>query len=350
MLALGAMAERGRVLPTLIFVFVWSTLVYDPIACWTWNEKGWSHKLGVLDFAGGTVVHISSGSAALASSIVLGPRLGFGTPQLAYRPQNTTYVVLGTIFMWFGWFGFNGGSALSANLRAAQACIVTTVSASVGGATWMFCDYWVQPERKWSAVGFCSGAIASLVAITPASGFVGAPAAVVFGVVSGAVCNWARIIPKFYFDWDDAVDVWASHAVGGLVGNILTGFFAQKSNAALDGRTVILGGWLDHHWIQLGYQLANSTAGASYSFVVTYIILLVMEHIPGLNLRCDPLPETLGIDIAEIGEFAYDYVALNTEITPQSRISSQEIVVDGGHQPDDDANHEYEMPPIGRGG
>ena len=171
MIAIGAIAERGRLGPIMVFVFIWSTIVYDPIACWTWNFNGWSYKLGGLDFAGGTPVHISSGTAALAISIYLGKRRGYGTDRLAYKPHNTTYVVLGTIFLWFGWFGFNGGSALAANLRATQACIVTNLAASVGGLTWMLWDY--RLERKWSAVGFCSGAIAGLVAITPGSGFVG---------------------------------------------------------------------------------------------------------------------------------------------------------------------------------
>jgi Amt family ammonium transporter len=171
MLAVGALAEHGRLGPSIVFIFVWSTIVYDPIACWTWNPNGWSNKHGGLDFAGGTPVHISSGTAALAISIYLGNRRGYGTPRLAYKPHNSSYVVLGTVFLWFGWFGFNGGSALGANLRAVQACIVTNLAASVGGLTWMLWDY--RLERKWSVVGFCSGAVVGLVAITPASGFVG---------------------------------------------------------------------------------------------------------------------------------------------------------------------------------
>jgi ammonia channel protein AmtB len=137
MLAIGAVAEHGRLAPLMVFTFVWATLVYDPIAHWLWNVHGWSNKLGGLDFAGGTPVHIASGTAALAISIYLRPRLGYGTERLAYKPNNTTYVCLGTAMMWFGWFGFNGGSALSANLRAANACIVTNMAASIGGLTWM---------------------------------------------------------------------------------------------------------------------------------------------------------------------------------------------------------------------
>ena len=171
-IAAGAIAERGKLGPMLVFMFVWETIVYDPIACWTWNAKGWSFVMGGLDFAGGTPVHIASGTAALAISIYLGKRRGYGTERLAYKPHNTSYVVIGTAFLWFGWFGFNGGSALSANLRAANACIITNLAASVGGLTWMLWDY--RLERKWSVVGFCSGAIVGLVAITPASGYVGA--------------------------------------------------------------------------------------------------------------------------------------------------------------------------------
>jgi len=314
MIAIGAVAERGRLGPLLVFVFVWSTVVYDPIANWTWNTNGWSFIMGGLDFAGGTPVHISSGTAALAISVYLGKRRGYGTDRLAYKPNNTSYVVLGTALLWFGWFGFNGGSALAANLRAAQACIVTNLAASVAGLTWMFWDW--RLERKWSAVGFCSGAIAGLVAITPGSGFVGSPAAVAFGFVAGTVCNFATQI-KFLCRFDDALDIFASHAVGGIVGNLMTGLFAQKSVAAFDGFTVISGGWFDHNYIQLAHQLADSGAGLGYSFVATTLILWIMHFIPGLRLRADDDSEILGIDDAEMGEFAYDYVGLEAEINPK---------------------------------
>ncbi|RDB17452.1 Ammonium transporter 1 [Hypsizygus marmoreus] len=310
-IAIGAIAERGRLGPLLVFVFAWATLVYDPIACWTWNANGWSFVMGGLDFAGGTPVHISSGTAALAISVYLGKRRGYGTERLAYKPQNTTYVVLGTVLLWFGWFGFNGGSALSANLRAIQACIVTNLAASVGGLTWMLWDY--RLERKWSAVGFCSGAIAGLVAITPGSGFVGAPAAVAFGFVGATACNFATQL-KFVLGYDDALDIFASHGVGGIVGNILTALFTQASVAGFDGSTEIPGGWFDHHWVQLGYQIADSCAGFGYSFVMTTIILWIMHFIPGLRLRAGEEAEILGIDDAEMGEFAYDYVGLEQEI------------------------------------
>jgi Amt family ammonium transporter len=211
-------------LPCIVFMFIWSTIIYDPIACWTWNPAGWVFKMGGLDFAGGTPVHISSGAAALAYSIMLGKRSGYSdTHGLPYRPHNVTHVVLGTVFLWVGWFGFNGGSALSGNLRAAMACVVTNLAASVAGVTWVLLDY--RLEKKWSTVGFCSGAISGLVAITPASGFVPAWSAVIFGVVGAAACNYAKKL-KFLLRVDDSLDIFAEHAVGGIVGNLLTGLFA----------------------------------------------------------------------------------------------------------------------------
>ena len=310
-LAVGAVAERGRMLPTTIFMFVWSTLVYDPIACWTWNPSGWAFKLGTLDFAGGTPVHISSGCAALAYSYILGKRNGHGTQTLNFRPHNITHIVIGTVFLWVGWFGFNAGSALSANLRAVMAAVVTNLAACTAGITWCVLDY--RMEHKWSTVGFCSGVIAGLVAITPASGFVPAWAAVVFGVVAGAGCNYATQL-KYFIQADDALDIFAVHAVGGFIGNVLTGFFAADYIAHLDGYTVIQGGWLNHHWVQLAYQLASSAAGGGYSFAVTAIILLIMNRIPGLHLRVSESAEEAGMDDAEIGEFAYDYVELDRNV------------------------------------
>ncbi|EJT99169.1 ammonium transporter [Dacryopinax primogenitus] len=323
-LAIGAVAERSRLGPLIVFVFVWATIVYDPIACWTWNPNGWVFQLGGLDFAGGTPVHISSGTAGLAISIYLGKRRGYGTERLAYKPHNTTYVVLGTVFLWFGWFGFNGGSALAANLRAIQACIVTNLAASVAGLTWMCLDW--RLERKWSAVGFCSGAIAGLVAITPASGFVGSPAAVLYGVLAGIGCNFATKL-KFIFKYDDALDIYASHAIGGVIGNLLTGLFAQASVANFDGITIIPGGWLDHNYRQLGIQLADSVSGMAYSFVMTTIILWIMHFIPGLCLRTTEEAEIIGIDDAEMGEFAYDYVGVDAELgyKPEPALSTESV-------------------------
>ena len=221
---MGAIADRGRILPALVFIFIWNTVVYNPIAYWTWNGNGWLFTLGSLDFAGGTPVHISSGVAALAYALMLGRRSGYSASRgLPYRPHNVMHVVLGTVFLWVGWFGFNGGSALGSNIRAVMACYVTNLAAGIGGITWVLLDY--RLERKWSTIGFCSGAISGLVAITPAAGFVTPWAAFVIGLCGGACCNFATKL-KFLVGIDEALDVFAVHGIGGIVGNLLTGIFA----------------------------------------------------------------------------------------------------------------------------
>jgi len=309
-------------LPCILFMFIWSTVVYDPIACWTWNPSGWVWQLGGLDFAGGTPVHIASGAAALAYSYVLGKRTGHGTQALNFRPHNVTHIVIGTVFMWVGWFGFNAGSALSANLRGVMAAVVTNLAACVGGVTWCLLDY--RLERKWSTVGFCSGCISGLVAITPASGYVPAWSAVVFGVVAGIGCNFGTQI-KYWIQADDGLDIFAVHGIGGIIGNLLTGVFAADYIAHLDGFTIIRGGWLNGNWMQVPIQLADTVAGFMYSFFCTLIILmaisLLSRFIPALHLRATPAEEAEGIDDVEIGEFAYDYVELIREVKrPQSPV------------------------------
>lgn len=320
-IACGAFADRGRFGPMLLFAFCWATIVYNPIACWTWNVgHGWSNTLGGLDYAGGTPIHISSGTAALVISLYLGKRHGYGTEQLAYRPNNVTHVVLGTALLWFGWFGFNGGSGLGANLRAAQAIMVTHISASTGGITWMLWDYLL--ERKWSAVGFCSGAISGLVAITPASGYVSTPSSLAFGFLGSTACNFATQL-KILFGYDDALDIFAAHAVGGFVGNSLTAVFADNRVSNFDGSDPNLGsGWLNHHFIQLGYQLGGSCAGLAWSFVVTFILLIIIDHIPGLNFRCTDMDEAVGTDIAKVGEEGYTVSQFN--YTEQHRLQTLE--------------------------
>ena len=310
----GALFERGRILPCIIFIFIWTTLVYDPIACWTWNPAGWVYKHGGLDFAGGTPVHIASGSAGVAYSYVLGQRSGYGTQKLNYRPHNVTHIVVGTVFLWVGWFGFDAGSALSANLRAIMAAVVTHLAACVGGITWCLVDY--RLEKKWTTVGFCSGVISALVAITPGSGYVPAWSAIIFGVCGGIGCNFATKL-KYWINADDALDIFAVHAIGGLIGNLLTGVFAADYIAHLDGTTKIPGGWINGNWIQIAYQLADSIAGMIYSFLVTSLILLSMSFVgrfvPALKLRINSQEEEAGMDEVEIGEFAYDYVELARE-------------------------------------
>ncbi|CAB4425680.1 unnamed protein product [Rhizophagus irregularis] len=301
-LAIGAAAERARMLPLLVFIFVWSTLVYDVIACWIWSANGWFKTIEGLDFAGGTPVHIASGAAALAYCVVLGKRHGHGRDE--FKPHNNVNVILGTVFLWFGWFGFNGGSAFGANTRAAMAIMVTNTAASFGGLAWMLMDY--RLERKFSALGFCSGAVAGLVCITPASGYVSPPVSVLFGITGGIACNLAVKL-KHILDFDDALDVFAVHAVGGVAGNTLLGIFADKEMAALNGE-IIHGGAIDGHSIQLGYQIASSIAGLTYSFCISALILYVMDRIPCLKLRMEPDEEEIGTDETELGEPAYYFL------------------------------------------
>ena len=334
-LAIGAAVDRARMFPCLVFMFVWATIIYDPIACWTWNPAGWVYQMGGLDFAGGTPVHISSGAAALAYSIMLGKRRGYSDIHgLPYRPHNVTHIVIGTVFLWVGWFGFNGGSALAANLRSVMACVVTHLAASVGGFTWVLLDW--RLEHKWSTVGFCSGAIAGLVAITPASGFVPAWSAVIFGVVGAVCCNFATKL-KYVLKVDDSLDIFAEHGVGGIVGNLLTGLFAANYIAHLDGFSEIDGGWLNRNYIQLAYQIADCVSGFAYSFFGTCLILFIMNFIPGLSLRASEEAEIAGIDDAELGEFAYDYVEHRRDIPYSSEVLNGQSVEYGTPSSDKEA-------------
>ncbi|KFA51316.1 hypothetical protein S40293_04374 [Stachybotrys chartarum IBT 40293] len=313
-LAIGAIVDRGRIVPALVFTFIWTTIVYDPIAYWTWNGNGWLFTLGSLDFAGGGPVHIASGTCALAYSLMLGKRTGYASNRgLPYRPHNVTNVVLGTVFLWVGWFGFNGGSALGMNIRAILACYNTNLAAAVAGLVWVLLD--LRLDRKWSTIGFCSGAISGLVAITPAAGFVAPWGALVIGVVGGAACNLATKL-KFLIGVDDALDIFAVHGVGGIVGNILTGLFATSWVWDLDG----LGpypplGWVDRNYVQLGYQLAGTCAAFAWSFVLTCLILFLLNLVPGLSLRASAEMEEIGMDDYQLGEFAYDYVEVTRHVS-----------------------------------
>ncbi|CAO3652388.1 unnamed protein product [Cunninghamella blakesleeana] len=281
-LAIGTAAERAHLFPIVVFVFIWSTLVYDFIACWTWNPNGWSSKLGALDFAGGTPVHITSGFASLAYALIIGGT-GRHKPRILqdYKPHSMSNVVLGTCFLWYGWFGFNGGSALNGSLRAGMAFVVTNLAASMGAVTWMLMDYRIN--GSFSALSFCSGAVAGLVTITPASGYVSPGPAVAIGFLGAAACNLASHL-KHWLNFDDVADIFAIHGIGGFVGSVLTGIFAEQYITLLDGQE-IKGGWMNHHWMQVVYQLADACAGAAWSFIMTYIILLIMDRIPGLSLR-----------------------------------------------------------------
>ncbi|KAI8897040.1 ammonium transporter AmtB-like domain-containing protein [Globomyces pollinis-pini] len=313
----GSVVERIRLVPSIIFLFFWTTLVYDPIAYWTWAARGWIRnmsclanvndeipcQIGGLDFAGGGPVHMASGAAALAFCLFVGRRKA----TTETKPHNVTNVFLGTALLWFGWFGFNGGSAGAATARAGMAAFVTTVAASAGGLTWMIMD--AGRTKKLSGVGFCSGAIAGLVGITPASGFVAPWAAIIIGVVSAAGCNLA-IRLKEVIGYDDTLDAFGLHGVGGLLGSVLTGLFASKDLvASLDGGVIKGGAIIDGNWVLVAYQLAGSAAILVYSFAVTYVLLLVLNIIPGLNFRVSAETEEAGADFGEMGEIAYEIVS-----------------------------------------
>ncbi|OXA53572.1 ammonium transporter 1 isoform X2 [Folsomia candida] len=302
-LVVGAVAERGRFLPTVVFMFIWSTLVYDLVAYWTWGQAGWANKLGALDFAGGTPVHVASGAAAIAYAMQLGEREGRHV--LNYKPHNLVQVVLGTSLMWFGWFGFNSGNAMGANARAAMVLLVTNLSASFGGITWALVDY--RKNKSFSALSFCFGAVAGLVSVTPASGFIRPASAPVFGIIGAIACRWASGL-KHAIRLDDALDVVTVHGVGGLIGTLLTGIFAERGMAAWDGITCIEGGWIDGNWMQVPVQIGHCVAGGVWSFIVTYAILWIMNKIPGLKLRVDTASAKFGLDKGEIGECAYERV------------------------------------------
>ncbi|EMD41594.1 hypothetical protein CERSUDRAFT_110171 [Gelatoporia subvermispora B] len=306
---MGALAERGRVLPAMIFCFIWMTLVYCPLACWAWAQNGWGFSWGVLDYAGGGPVEIGSGVSGIAYSWVLGRR---SERELRnFRPHNVSLVCMGTFMLWFGWLGFNGGSAFGANLRAVMAIWNSMIAASMGGIVWCLLDYRI--ERKFSMVGFCSGSIAGLVAATPSSGYIPQWASLIMGIVVGAIANYATKF-KFLVRIDDALDLYAEHAVGGVVGLLFNGLFASSEIIALDEvNTSTNGGWLDHNWKQLYIQFAYVCATVGYSFVVTALIAKAIDSIPTLHLRASPEAEALGMDDAEIGEFANDYIEVRRD-------------------------------------
>lgn len=301
----GAIAERGRLIPMMVFIFCWATIVYCPIAYWTWNINGWAFKFGVLDYAGGGPVEICSGLSALAYSMMLGKRQS--KMMLNFRPHNVSLVALGTMILWFGWLGFNGGSAFGANLRAVMACWNSCLTAMMASITWCLLDY--RLARRWSMVGWCSGCISGLVAATPTSGLIPPWASIVLGVVVGIASNFGTKI-KFWINIDDSMDNFTQHGIAGIVGLIFNGLFAADYIIGLDGVStgIINGGWLNHNYKQLYIQVAYVVVCAAYSFVVSTGIAGLINLIPGLNLRATEEAEMLGMDDDQLEEFAYDYV------------------------------------------
>ncbi|PPJ52450.1 hypothetical protein CBER1_10382 [Cercospora berteroae] len=307
---MGAVAERGRLMPAMVFIFFWATIVYAPVAYWVWNANGWAFTWGVLDYAGGGPVEIVSGMSALAYSMVLGRRQE--KMMLNFRPHNVSLITLGTVFLWFGWLGFNGGSSFGANLRAVYACWNSNLTAMFAAMTWVVLDW--RLARKWSMVGWCSGTISGLVAATPASGFLPLWASVILGIATGVVANFSTKI-KYWIRIDDSMDVFAEHGVAGMVGLFFNGVFGATYVIGLDGVNTDLfpGGWIHRHWLQLGQQVAYIAAVTAYSFVVSAIIAYAINFIPGMKLRASDEAELLGMDDDQLGEFAYDYVEVRRD-------------------------------------
>jgi ammonium transporter, Amt family len=287
----GAFAERKKFKAFVLFSLLWTLLVYSPIAHWVWGEGGWLRNLGALDYAGGTVVHISSGVAALVAALVLGPRVRRESER--FEPHDVRLAVIGAGLLWFGWFGFNGGSALGANGAAANAIVVTNTAAGMAALTWVTVS-WLHKGTP-SVVGAISGAVAGLVAITPASGFVDASAAIVIGMAAGATC-YGAILLRERLKVDDALDVWAVHGVGGTLGALLTGVFALT---AVGG----VAGLIDGNGGQVGKQFIAVAATWIYSGIVTFVILKVVDHFVGL--RVEEAEEDAGLDSSQHGEVAW---------------------------------------------
>jgi Amt family ammonium transporter len=289
----GAFAERFKFKTFLVFTLVWATVVYDPIAHWVWGTGGWIRNLGALDFAGGTVVHISSGVAALAAALIVGKRKGY--PRTAMPPHNLTMTLLGAALLWFGWFGFNAGSAVAANGLAGTAFIVTHLATAAAAITWMLAE-WMHHKRP-TVLGAASGAVAGLVAITPASGFVGPMASMIIGGVAGVLCYGAvNLKPKL--GYDDSLDVVGVHGVGGTWGALATGLFATVAVNSAGANGLFHG-----NPKQLGVQAVAVLASAVYSFVLTAVLLKVLDWTMGL--RVDEEEESMGLDQSQHGESGY---------------------------------------------
>jgi len=296
-LIIGGFAERMKFSAVLLFSSIWLIVVYSPITHWVWGG-GWLQEMGLLDFAGGTVVHITAGVAALVAAIVLGPRKGF--PTTAMPPHNMTMTVMGAGMLWVGWFGFNGGSALAANGDAAMAMLATHISAAAGAITWMFYEW--RKFGKPTALGTVTGIIAGLGTITPASGFVGPAGALVIGIIAGAVCFNAVLVIKRVLKIDDSLDVFPVHGVGGIIGTLMAGVFASSQLGLFSGQGLAEGITIsDQVWI----QLIGVVATGLYTAVATWIILKVVAVMIG-GLRVSAEQETEGLDIASHEERGYD--------------------------------------------
>lgn len=289
----GAFAERKRFPAFVLFTLLWATLVYDPVAHWVWADGGWIRKLGAIDFAGGTVVHITSGVSALVCAKVLGRRLGYGVEPM--EPHNVSLTVLGSGLLWFGWFGFNAGSALGSGALATQAFVTTQVAAAAAALSWVGVA-WLR-HRRASVLGAAAGAVAGLVGVTPAAGFITVPGALLIGLLAGAVC-FGVVEYLMRGRVDDSLDVFGVHGVGGMLGALMTGVLATKAvnSAGADG---LLAG----NPAQVGVQALAVAVVVVYSAGVTWALLKLVDVVVGL--RVSPQEEIRGLDITQHGETAY---------------------------------------------
>ncbi|MEI7987240.1 MAG: ammonium transporter [Armatimonadota bacterium] len=288
----GAIAERVRFKAYLIFMIIWSVVIYCPIACWVWNPDGWLFKMGALDFAGGTVVHLASGVSALALAAFIGPRSSVET-----KPNNITLVLLGAGMLWFGWFGFNAGSALAIDKVAVNAFLTTHMAAAAGMLAWICVEMIRSPRKKATAIGGASGLVAGLVAITPAAGFVTLQSSILIGLLAGVVCNFAVEL-KHKIKLDDALDVVGVHGIGGFMGAILTGIFATVSVNSVVGDSLKQG---RGHLILVQFIAAGATI--AFAGIGSYALAVVINKFT--RLRSSERSEQRGLDLAYHGELGY---------------------------------------------
>jgi ammonium transporter, Amt family len=296
-LIIGAYAERVKFPAFLLFTILWATFVYDPLAHWVWGTGGWLKNLGALDFAGGIVVHVSSGISALVLALLLGRRVGYNHKPI--RPHNLPFTVLGGALLWFGWFGFNAGSALAADGNAANAFITTNTATAAAGLTWAVIEWWHNGSP--TVLGTVTGAVAGLVAITPACGFVNPMNAIFIGMIVSVVCYIAVAVIKGKLGYDDSLDAFGVHGVGGTVGTILTGLFAEKAVNAAGANGLLFG---NAH--QLYVQSLSLLVAVSFAVIMTFIIFKVVDALIGM--RVEEKNEIVGLDLTQQSEAAYTVI------------------------------------------
>lgn len=294
-LMIGAFAERMKFSAFLVFILLWATLVYDPLAHWVWNKDGWLGGLGALDFAGGIVVHVSSGISALVLAILLGKRLGYKHGPI--RPHNLPFTVLGGALLWVGWFGFNAGSSLAANGLAGQAMVATQAATAAAALTWVLVEWWHNGSP--TVLGAVTGAIGGLVAITPACGFVSPMSAILIGLLAGALCYVAVAIVKGKLGYDDSLDAFGVHGVGGIFGTIAVGIFAQE---AYGGKTGLLAGNVQ----QFAVQSLLVVVAIVFAVVMTFVLYKIVDALIGM--RVEEKQEIIGLDLTQQSESAYTVI------------------------------------------